>query len=43
MYMVPARTLAILKIGISNTIFLIARQLTAFLMKCIIYQYIEQI
>lgn len=43
MYMVPARTLAILKIGISNAIFIIARHLTAFLMKCIIYQCIEQI
>jgi len=43
MYLVPGRTLAILKIGISNTIFIIARHLTAFLMKCIIYQYIEQI
>ena len=43
MYMVPARTLAILKIGISNTIFIIARYLTAFLMKCIIYQCIEQL
>ncbi len=43
MYMVPARTLAILKIGISNKIFIIARHLTAFLMKCIIYQCIEQI
>lgn len=43
MYMVPARTLAISKIGIFNTIFIIARHLTAFLMKCIIYQCIEQI
>ncbi len=43
MYMVPGCTLAILKIGISNTIFMIARHLTAFLMKCIIYQCIEQI
>ncbi|KLW07294.1 hypothetical protein SK47_01744 [Enterobacter sp. BWH52] len=43
MYLVPGCTLAILKIGISNTIFIIARYLTAFLMKCIIYQCIEQI
>ena len=43
MYLVPGRTLAILKIGISNTIFIIARRLTAILMKCIIYQCIEQI
>lgn len=43
MYLVPGRTLAILKIGISNTIFIIARYLTAFLMKSIIYQCIEQI
>lgn len=43
MYLVPGRTLAILKIGISNTIFIIARYLTAFLMKCIIYQCIGQI
>lgn len=43
MYLVPGCTLAILNIGISNTIFIIARHLTAFLMKCIIYQCIEQI
>ena len=30
MYMAPGCTLAILKIGISNTIFIIARHLTAF-------------
>ena len=42
MYMMPGRTLAISKIGIFNTIFIIARHLTAFLMKCIIYQWIEQ-